>query len=56
MVVNTDGVEKWSSETAGNLQGVTLVAQDDNNLVLYTQDGVPIWHTNTAQNCESLSA
>jgi len=50
-VVDKNQIERWSSNTEGNTEGVTLVAQDDNNLVLYTRGGVPIWHTNTARRC-----
>jgi len=55
IVADTSNRKKWSSFTEGNPNGVTLVAQDDNNLVLYTKGdvpgGVPVWHSNTANLC-----
>ena len=55
MILNTDDVKKWSSETDGNSRGVALVAQNDNDLVLYTKSGVPIWHSDTAHVCDRES-
>ena len=55
MVLNKADSKKWSSYTSGNSDGVTLVAQNDNNLVLYTEDGTPVWHTNTARGCDFLA-
>ena len=51
VVVDRNLRERWSSNTDGNTEGVTLVAQNDNNLVLYTKGGVPVWHTDTARSC-----
>ena len=53
VVVDKEDRQKWSSSSDdGPVDGVTLVAQNDNNLVLYSTNGVPIWQSNTANWCE----
>jgi len=46
--------ERWSSKTKGNTEGVTLVVQNDNNLVLFDKGGVPIWDSNTQGLCKTM--
>jgi len=43
--------QKWSNNEKGDGNGAILVAQDDDNIVLYSKDGTPLWHTNTWGNC-----
>ena len=53
MVVSKAGTKTWSSHTSGNSDGVKLVAQNDNNLVLYKWDNTPIWQSNTFKYCKT---
>lgn len=43
--------EKWSNNKEGKENGAILVVQDDDNIVLYSKDGTPLWHTDTFQAC-----
>ncbi|XP_030629356.1 mannose-specific lectin-like [Chanos chanos] len=40
----------WASDTWGRQDAHSLRMQTDGNVVIYTKDGSPIWHTNTASS------
>jgi hypothetical protein len=45
-LVVTSWAPMWSSGTAGN-SGAELVVQSDGNVVIYAEDGTPLWSTQT---------
>ena len=40
----------WASGTYHS-GATTLVVQNDGNIVMYTRDGTPVWHTDTCNKC-----